>query len=243
MIDRRTLKSEAKQNLIGQKPNVFVVAAIYVVTMSILSALAYTLSGYDRFFNYIEQILPVNPYLTYAQVEAAIPSIKPMAGFLMMTILMSRIVLDVGYMGYCLKITRHMETTVKTIFYSFTLFLRIIWLEILVYIRIVLWSFLFVIPGIIAYYRYRQALYIFLDAPDKSPFDCIGESKRLMNGHKADLLFLDISFFGWRVLDAILKIFTIIPLLSIWLAPYAGVAYSGFYTMLISKNTSDDAQG
>lgn len=243
MIDRQTLKSEAKQNMRGKKPNVFLVAAVYVITLSILTALMYTLSGYDRFLNYIEQILPVNPYPTYEDVAAAIPSVAPMAAILMVTILMSKTVLDVGYMGYCLQIARHEETDIKTIFTSFTIFLRIIWLEILKYIAIVLWSFLLIVPGIIAYYRYRQARYILLDNPDQTPLDCIRESSRLMNGHKADLLLLDISYIGWRLLDFILKIFTIIPLLSIWLAPYTGIAYAGYYDLLLSKKSIENEPG
>lgn len=234
MIDRRTLKTEAKQTMMGKKPSVFLVAAIYIVTLSILTALIYSLSGYDRFLNYLEQLLPVNPYPTYEEVEAAIPSVTPMAGILITTILLSKLVTDVGYMGYCLKITRHQETNIKTIFESFTLFLRIIWLKILIYIMIFLWSFLLIIPGIMAYYRYRQALYIFLDSPQKKALDCIRESKHLMDGHTTNLFFLDLSLIGWRIFDVIIKIYTVIPLLSIWLAPYTGVTYAGYYNHLVS---------
>ncbi len=235
MTDRRSLKIEAKQNMMGIKPNVFLVAAIYIVTVSLLSALIYTLSGYDRLLNHIQLILPVNPYPTYEELEAWIPSVTPISGILMMTILMSRIVIDVGYMGYCLKLVRHEETYIKTIFESFTMFLKIIWLELLKFTWIFLWSFLFIVPGIMAYYRYRQALYIMLDSPSKSTLDCIRESKRLMDGHSADLFMLDLSFLGWRVLDLITKIYATIPLLSIWLAPYAGVSYASFYLQLASS--------
>lgn len=242
MIDRQALKSEAKQNMTGKKPNVFLVAAIYVAAISVLSVLLYNLSGYQQFLNYIQQIFPVNPNPTYEEIAAAVPTITTMAGILMISVLVCRTVIDAGYTGYCLKIARREDTDIKTIFDGFTLFFRIIWLMALQYIIIILSSFLLIVPGIIAYYKYRQAIYILLDNPEKSPLVCLRESTHMMNGRKADLFFLDLSFFGWRVFDVIINIYTTIPLLSIWLAPYTGVTYAGFYNQLVSGGvTAKDA--
>ena len=63
-----------------------------------------------------------------------------------------------------------------------------------------MWALLFIIPGIIAYIRYSQALYILADDPRKGVFQCINESKYLMTGNKAKFFCMNLSFIGWTIL-------------------------------------------
>lgn len=88
-----------------------------------------------------------------------------------------------------------------------------------------LWGLLFVIPGIVASYRYRQALYLLLDHPEMGIMECISESKRMMRGHKAELFILDLSFLGWSLL-------TIIPFVSVYVLPYMQSTYAIYYMHL-----------
>jgi uncharacterized membrane protein len=238
MIDRQAVKTEAKQNMSGKKPSVFLVAAIYLAIFTVLSALLYSISGYEKFVSFIQQIMLVNPYPTYEEASAAIPSVTLIAGLLMLVILMTQFVLEVGFMGYCLRITRHEETDIKVLLDGFALFGKIIVLELLQIIFVFLWSLLFIVPGIIAYYSYRQAFYILLDNPAASPVECIRQSKRIMAGYKLSLLFLDFSFIGWLILDQAIRILAVLPVFSIWLAPYTGTARAGFYTHLLSGGIS-----
>ena len=67
-----------------------------------------------------------------------------------------------------------------------------------------LWSLLFVIPGFIAAYRYRQGLYLLLDHPEMGIMDCISASKHMMKGHKGELFVMDLSFFGWFFMQSVL---------------------------------------
>jgi uncharacterized membrane protein len=241
MIDRQALKNEAKQNMLGKKPSVFLVAATYVAVISVLSVLLYSLSGYDKFYNHVQQILDLNLYPTYDELRAAIPALTPIAGLLMLTVLMSNFVLDIGFMGYCLKLTRNEEAGIRVIFDAFVLFIKIIWLNILQLVFVFLWSLLFIAPGIIAYYGYRQAFYILLDNPETRPIDCIRQSKRLMAGNRLELFSLDFSFVGWYILGDLLKALTALPLFSIWLAPYAGAARAGFYNKLLADTSPKEA--
>jgi uncharacterized membrane protein len=91
-------------------------------------------------------------------------------------------------------------------------------------LRIILWSLLFVIPGIIAAYRYALAPYILFEDPSKSIDQCIDESIARMNGREIDLFIQDISFFLW---------FCLIPitfgLASLYVGPYFMLARTGFY--------------
>lgn len=92
-------------------------------------------------------------------------------------------------------------------------------LSVLKNIFIVLWTMLFIIPGIVKSYSYFLAEFISMKNPEMSANDCITESRELMNGHKWELFVFQLSFIGWHLL-AILTL----GILYIWLAPYISQA-------------------
>ena len=65
-----------------------------------------------------------------------------------------------------------------------------------------LWSLLFIIPGIIASYRYYMTPFILCERPDMTAREAIRESKELMKGNKWRLFCLELSFIGWELLAA-----------------------------------------
>lgn len=67
-----------------------------------------------------------------------------------------------------------------------------------------LWSLLFVIPGIIAGYRYYMTPFILCENPEMTASEAIRESKELMKGNKWRLFCLELSFYGWIILAAVL---------------------------------------
>ena len=90
-----------------------------------------------------------------------------------------------------------------------------------------LWTLLFIIPGIVKTYSYAMAPYIMQDDPTKSWKQCIDESRQMMNGHKAQLFWLDISFIGWIIVGMItcgLGMFFVVP--------YMNQAHANFYLAL-----------
>lgn len=68
---------------------------------------------------------------------------------------------------------------------------------------IILWSCLFVVPGLLAAIRYSQAFYVLADEPDTNPFDCIRRSKELMYGNKGKFALLLLSYAPWLILASI----------------------------------------
>ena len=66
-----------------------------------------------------------------------------------------------------------------------------------VLLRAMLWSFLFVIPGIIAALRYSQAFYILAENPMLRPFECIARSTQMMMGNKGRFFLLELSYLPW----------------------------------------------
>lgn len=66
-----------------------------------------------------------------------------------------------------------------------------------------LWSFVFIIPGIIKAYEYRMIPYILSDCPEISRKDAFHFSKEMMRGNKWKAFVLDMSFIGWILLTII----------------------------------------
>ena len=93
-----------------------------------------------------------------------------------------------------------------------------------------LWSLLFVIPGIVKTYSYAMAPYIQQDDPSKDASECIDESRAMMNGHKAQLFMLDLSFIGWYFVGALCFGIGIL-----FVYPYHYAARANFYLALKAK--------
>ena len=80
---------------------------------------------------------------------------------------------------------------------------KIIALSIVKWFFILLWSMLFTIPGIIAAYRYRFALYNLCENPEISVFEAMNMSKRQTLGYKLQLFQLDLSYLGWLFISSL----------------------------------------
>ena len=89
---------------------------------------------------------------------------------------------------------------------------------------VTLWSLLFIIPGIIASYRYALAPYLMTENPEIGVMEAISRSKELMRGNKARLFCLQFSFLGW-----ILLCILTLGIGSLWLSPYMKAAEAAFY--------------
>ena len=59
------------------------------------------------------------------------------------------------------------------------------------------------IPGIIAVYRYRFALYNLYENPGIGVMEALDMSKRQTLGYKGQLLMLDLSYLGWFILASL----------------------------------------
>ena len=71
---------------------------------------------------------------------------------------------------------------------------------------------------------FSQSYYILSEDPSKSITQCIKESVDMMNGHKWDLFYLELTFIGWWLLTAIT-----VGIAGLWVAPYVKVTETNFY--------------
>lgn len=133
--------------------------------------------------------------------------------------------IKVGYARFRLKIADgRRPLQFKDLFSGFDVFGDAFLLQLRITLRVVGWSLLFVIPGIIAIYRYSQAFNIMAEHPELGSGECIERSKAMMNGNKWRLFCLEFSYIGWAFLSALT-----LGILALWVNPYAAVAESFFY--------------
>ena len=129
------------------------------------------------------------------------------------------------------------EDILTAVFTSFRQgrFVPVLITGLLQYLFLILWSLLFVIPGFIKIYSYSMTNYIIEDLVSQGreiePTEAITKSRMLMDGHKLELFFLDLSFLGWALL---------VPLTfgigSLWLTPYQLTTRASFYRQLAAAN-------
>ena len=120
--------------------------------------------------------------------------------FLVVLTAMMSVVLEAGYILYCITIRRGERAEYGDLFNGFSMAGKIILLMLLEYVFIFLWSLLFLVPGIVALYRYHFALVNLLENPDLSVMEALGMSGRQARGYKWQLFMLDVSYLGWILL-------------------------------------------
>jgi len=138
-------------------------------------------------------------------------------------------VLTAGFALYCMAIRRGERAEFLTLFDGFSFVAKIIGLNIVIHLFISLWSMLFVIPGIVASYRYRFALYNLYENPGIGIMEALNLSKRQTLGYKAQLFSLDFSYIGWGLLSALPVLF--------YSSSFFAESLSGFGTIIVSSST------
>ena len=92
----------------------------------------------------------------------------------------------------------------------------------------VLWTLLFIIPGIVKSYEYQMIPYLLADNPQMTKEQAFAESKRMMNGQKWRAFVLDLSFLGWNILSAL----TIGIVGIFYVQPYMDATHAALYEAL-----------
>lgn len=93
-----------------------------------------------------------------------------------------------------------------------------------------LWTFLFIIPGIVKWYSYSLTPYILAENDSISANDAIAESVWLTDGYKMELFLLDLSFILWDLAAA----FTF-GLVAFYSVPYRKATWTRYYLLLSAR--------
>ena len=141
----------------------------------------------------------------FDQFVNAVSSVQPSFAQSVLSALLSlmTLMISTGIVIYVISEARWHKGSYGNLLDALPILMRVVWYQIVTTVYITLWSMLFVIPGIIASYRYRQGLYILLDHPEMSVSECIRASSHMMQGKKLELFWLDMSFLGWTIGESI----------------------------------------
>lgn len=132
---------------------------------------------------------------------------------------------DLGLKNYNIRMLREgTQPPFGMLFSRFAIFGRALLLQLAMALFIFLWSLLFIIPGIVASYRYAMAPYLMAENPELGVLEAINLSKQMTFGHKGRLFFLHLSFIGWEFLAALT-----FGIGHLWLNPYKRAAEASFY--------------
>lgn len=149
----------------------------------------------------------------------------------------SLISIGVSLTFYDLVLTKELDSGFMGLFAAFTdnraVPMLVTWL--LDWIWTLLWSLLLFVPGIVKSIAYSQAFYIVKDAVaegrDLSATEAITKSRQMMNGHKWEYFYLQLTFIGWSLLACLT-----LGIGFLWLVPYMRTTDALFYQQLKELN-------
>lgn len=230
-INRGELKNRARYLISTARPNVVVAGLLYIGLSLVFSFILlrlllinFTWTGLEMYFDHIDK-----GNLDYA-VAVMSSMLPPGYTYIMENIAYFALSLvGLGFVIFLLNTIRGKDACYGNLLDAFPFFIKVFLLNLLTGLFTVLWSLLFIFPGIIAAYRYRMSVYLLLDDPHKSVMECIRESKQMMKGHKWELFVLDLSFIGWSIL---LSLPLIGYFVQIWTVPYFSLTYALYYETL-----------
>lgn len=133
-------------------------------------------------------------------------------------------IISVGYARFNLDLADRGNPAFETLFGYFFYWKTAAVSKLLQSVYVLLWSLLFIIPGILAAYSYAMTEFILAENPDLTASEAIAQSKEMMYGNRWRLFCLHFSFIGWDILSSLT-----LGIGNLWLRPYKQAANAAFY--------------
>ena len=145
--------------------------------------------------------------------------------------------INVGGTVYMTNLVNKREVEPKMLISKFSF--EIFETKYLEFLIVLLYSLLFVTPGIIKKYQFAMVNYLLADEKydSKRSKEILDLSRMIMNGHKMDLFLLQLSFIGWHILS----IFTL-GILEIWILPWQKISETKFILEIKDKFENEQAE-
>ena len=134
-------------------------------------------------------------------------------------------IIEVGYARFNLDLVdRQKDPEMGALFGYFSHWKTTVAAKLLRSVYVLLWSLLFIIPGIVAGYSYAMTSYILAEHPELTASEAIERSKQMMRGNRGRLFCMQFSFIGWSLLCSLT-----VGIGNLWLRPYQQAATAAFY--------------
>lgn len=218
-MEYSTLRRRARENLRGKWG--IAVGAAFVAAL--FGALVTSSGGISFTQNLDEELLYELPEVII-QIIALAASVGGVLGFA------SFILGGTVQLGYCkFLLSQHdgQPHSLSDLFSQFDRFGTGFAQAFLRGLYVFLWSLLFVFPGIVKSFSYAMTPFLLAEYPELTVSQAITLSRKIMNGHKLDLFFLDLTFIGWSLLNILT-----LGIGSLWLNPYVNATWAAFYRQL-----------
>ena len=185
LLSPRDIKAEARNFMRNAQVSPLKFTLLYLIALLIL-----------------DEITAVSDFILGSSFLSGIPFFSLSFIGILSTLIAN--VFSAGYNCYTLGILRGDKMPYESLFDGFSFAGKVIGLLIVEGIFVFLWSLLFLIPGIIAIYRYSFALWNLCQNPNLGIFEALNLSKVQTDGYKAQLFFLQLNFIGWFLLAALI---------------------------------------
>ena len=196
------LRALGRNALAGKWQSAIIAVIVYTLCVQLPPAILNTLFGVD-----MGELYSMNMGYSYnvgvdgySTVYNSMPAYSPLSGIYSLLVTGA---MDLGLTLFFLAMFRRQIVGIGDVFLGFERYGKALGLFLFQGLFIVLWSLLFIVPGIIAAIRYSQAFFILADDPNKGIRQCMDESKMMMRGNKAKYFCMSLSFIGWAILASI----------------------------------------
>ena len=196
------LRALGRNALAGKWQSAIIAVIVYTLCVQLPPAILNTLFGVD-----MGELYSMNMGYSYnvgvdgySTVYNSMPAYSPLSGIYSLLVTGA---MDLGLTLFFLAMFRRQIVGIGDVFLGFERYGKALGLFLFRGLFIVLWSLLFIVPGIIAAIRYSQAFFILADDPNKGIRQCMDESKMMMRGNKAKYFCMSLSFIGWAILASI----------------------------------------
>ena len=232
--DRPTLKRNAKTIIKTARPSLLTASVIFLAVYLVLNTLRGKVLGVNISYDEMRQYM--NYYMNgdYQALIRVSQSMTPPGTAYLINAMIAVVlyIFGAGFLIFIFNTVKNVGAVYGNLLDGFALAGKLILLALLEGLFIFLWTLLFIIPGIIAAYRYRMAKFLLLDHPEMAVTDCLRTSKQMMKGHKWECFVLDLSFIGWWILNAIPYVGYAV---MVWTTPYINTTYVLYYMALAGK--------
>ncbi len=274
-FNRPQAKLEAKQLMKNSKGQIYRQTAMFLFISLLISQLFLMLTGFTEFMERTNTDLENDLALLEEQYDlddpmfdvddymddsidiflGYYPKVSPVSIFIAFLLIIMSNVFSAGYEWWCLLNSRKQPCDFRNMFDGFGFTFRLLCHLFIRSFLISIGTLFFIIPGIILQLMYSQSIYILFEDQSNGIIGSLRKSRKMMSGNLGDYFVMQLSFFGWAYLGALITqmiamVFNAIGLAMIsalssiffdtWLTPYMGLTRASFYNYLTGYTASTE---
>jgi len=236
MKSRRELKDTARQLFWEHWITLVLSAAVLWIASQILTQIQSMMRMPQETVDFYQSMPGLETFASQLNVgpDQGLPFLTVFALLLVASFFTA--LLGYGMSNLALRAVKEQEVPELGIFYAYRRFGRWTLFYVIYLIRVMLWTMLFFVPGIMAALSYSQAKFLMMEDEDLRPNDAIKKSTQLMQGRRWELFIIHLSFFGYYVLS----VFTF-GLSTLFSTPYMDMTFAGWYRELIAQQPAQSS--